>query len=92
MHETRLSPDERTVIEALLGDERERTLPAELDHAVHSLEQRGWVSLLSRGAVIDGEREYTLGLIPFGRIAPDDVVRAEIADGHVREQCRTRAA
>ena len=92
MQETRLSPDERTVIDALLGDERERTLPAELDHAVYSLEQRGWVSLMSRGAVIDGEREYTLALTPFGRVARGDGVRARIADAHVREHCRARAA
>jgi hypothetical protein len=67
MQATLLSPDERTVIDALAA-EGERTLPADLDPAVHSLEQRGWISLMSRGAVIDGEREYMLDLTPHGRV------------------------
>jgi DNA-binding MarR family transcriptional regulator len=67
MQATLLSHDERTVIDAL-ADEGEGTLPADLDPAVHSLEQRGWISLVSRGAVIDGEREYTLDLTPYGRM------------------------
>jgi hypothetical protein len=67
MQATRLSSDERTVIDAL-GDAAEGTLPADLDSAVHSLEQRGWIALMSRGAEIDGEREYTLDLTPYGRV------------------------
>jgi hypothetical protein len=63
-----LNADERIVI-ASVDDEGERAFPADLDHAVHSLEQRGWLSLLSRGAVIDGKREYTLALTPHGRMA-----------------------
>jgi hypothetical protein len=67
MQATLLTPDERTVIDAL-GDDGEGTLPADLDSAVHSLEQRGWIALMSRGAEIDGEREYSLDLTPYGRV------------------------
>jgi hypothetical protein len=28
---------------------------------------------VSRGAVIDGEREYTLGLTPYGRVVRRDI-------------------
>jgi hypothetical protein len=84
MQATLLSLAERTVMDAL-GDDRDRTLPADLDGAVHSLEERGWISLLSRGAVIDGEREYTLGLTPHGR-----VVRRDLA-GHEHHARRRQA-
>src|SRR5690349_888034 len=71
MQATLLTPDERTVIDAVDGGEC--ALPADLDDAVHSLEERGWIALLARGAVIDGEREYTLGLTPYGRAVRRDL-------------------
>jgi hypothetical protein len=90
MQATLLSPDERTVIDALAA-EGERTLPADLDPAVHSLEQRGWISLMSRGAVIDGEREYMLDLKPHGRVIAgrsrpreSRPARGRAADTHAR--------
>ena len=75
-----LTHDERTVIDAL-ADEGEGTLPADLDPAVHSLERRGWISLVSRGAVIDGEREYMLDLAPYGRVVARRSRRRESVRG-----------
>jgi hypothetical protein len=76
-----LSTDEHAVIDELIEgpcEGQDRTFPAELDPAVHSLEARGWISLLARGAVIDGEREYTVSLTPHGLLARDDLVSGHL--------------
>ena len=70
-----LSQDERTVIDAL-DEASDCALPAGLDPAIHSLEERGWLSLMARGAAIGGEREYALSLTPEGRLVRDELVLA----------------
>jgi hypothetical protein len=47
--------------------------PAQLDPAIHRLEQRGWVTLTSRGALLGDQREYGLSLTSEAKLALEDV-------------------
>jgi hypothetical protein len=81
MNASPLSPDEQAVIDALQGSEfgegEELRLHAFLDLAVHRLEERGWINVTSRGALIADQREYMLSLTPEGKLALDDLAPAE---------------
>jgi hypothetical protein len=72
-----LTPEERAVVRALRsgppGAAGEVRLPAQLDPAIHRLEQRGWVTLTSRGALLGDQREYGLSLTSEAKLALEDV-------------------